>query len=1064
MNFDKVTESYLRDFQEVCKATYSSGVKAIELASRPVVHRYIESLINLFKSDASDIVIHHDVNYTKHDRPDWRLEDPSTFGIYCFGDHKSLSIEKNFSLTKSEKKQIERYINLGRPVFVFDGLEFLFFDKDIENPRREQLIPKPANLSADWSEASANPSVEIEFRNLINNPGYRKWTESQLIEQLAVRARTLSEELKDLLCAPVGSGTSAAEEHLIVALHSLKEIIEKHHDPSLSDINSCSDFIAQVLTFGLFYAHTRNPIDESSPKERRVAISEFWNSSATNDAASKLRPFKSIIDELSGIVQDKNILSDWHAEVLGVLAHAEFMGTENTELDFHALFETFLDKFDSRTRFDRGAFYTPSVLSNWTVKFTKQLCEKHFAGNIFEIADKIIDPCCGTGSFLEALFREYEEQSNCKIVGLEILPAPYALSHYRMSEVEKQLSSKLNIEILLTDTLSDHILDSTSSIDEGFSKERELAASSCKPPIKIVIGNPPSSNHSANSAPRTKIDYLLNDFRPPKSEISDRQNIQKALNNEAFRFLRWCCERILENGEGIISLILPGAFTRAISFKNARKWIAESFDHIYVFEIDGDARTNDATQSIFSVLQGRMVLFCVKTSGSKNSNLIYYKDITEHSKSEKNNFLQSALDIDTLEEVNLSEESYAFAPSKKYPKEKWEKYWPLTKSSSSEGIFKVKCSAVKLAPSAMLFHTSEPILLRRTQDLGKTKTSNSSLIKKWFSGQRRPPAATKLTEDVKKNLLTAAQNKVVSSYNFRPFVYGKVLNDDHLFAALSSAPGGGTRARPEVRKAFAEGAVGISFSPSTIDLGSTLTRFSSFSWALPDNDIVARGNAMVYCDQFSFRTKNGELEVSSNLNPRVESLFSFSKSAQRSALYYIYAVSSSSCYLDSFEGILYGPSNPQSPPRIPITSDLKVRKMLTALGEELALLENPDYYLENSGSMTPAQPVPETFRLIKHSYDARTSSLLLIGEQGSITIDNVPEFIFGLKISGHNVVDKWLREKTANYFRKDFGNIELEELISLLNRVELQFGVLSKIDPIVEKMILDDDVIIPNPA
>ncbi|GGZ19849.1 N-6 DNA methylase [Shewanella chilikensis] len=1063
MSFDKITESYLKSFQEVCKATYSSGVNSIELASRPVVHRYIESLINLFKSDFSEIVIHHDVNYTKHDRPDWRLEDPSTFGIYCFGDHKSLSIDKEFSLTKSEKKQIERYISLGRPVFVFDGLEFLFFEKDIENPKREQLIPKPANLSSDWDKISANPSVEIEFRNLINNPGYRRWTESQLIEQLAVRARTLSEELKDLLCAPIGSGASTAEEHLIVALHSLKGIIEKHHDPSLSDINSCSDFIAQVLTFGLFYAHTRNPINESSPKERRVAIGEFWNSSATDDAASKLRPFKSIIDELSGVVKGQNILSDWYAEVLGVLAHAEFMGTEKTELDFHALFETFLDKFDSRTRFDRGAFYTPSVLSNWTVEFTKQLCEKHFSGNIFEIADKIIDPCCGTGSFLEALFRENKEESNCKLVGLEILPAPYALAHYRMFEVEKQLSSKLNIEILLTDTLSDYILDSATSIDEGFSKERERAASSCKPPIKIVIGNPPSSNHPANSAPRTKIDSLLNDFRPPKSEISDRQNIQKALNNEAFRFLRWCCERILENGEGIVSLILPGAFTRAISFKYARKWIAEQFDHIYVFEIDGDARTNDAIQSIFSVLQGRMVLFCVKTSESANFNLIHYKDITEKSKGDKLRFLQSTLDIDTLDVFNVSEESYAFAPSKKYPKEKWAKYWPLTKTSCSEGIFKVKCSAVKLAPSAMLFHTSEPMLLRRTQELGNAKISNSVLIKKWFSGQKRPPSSAKLTVDVKSKLLKAAQNKVVSSYNFRPFVYGKVLNDDDLFSALSAAPGGGTRARPEVRKAFMEGAVGISFSPSTIDLGSTLTRFSSFSWALPDNDIVARGNAMIYCDQFSFRTKSGDLEVSSNLNPRVESLFYFSENVQRSALYYIYAVSSSSSYLDSFEGVLYGPSNPVSPPRIPIASDLQIRKMLTMLGEELALLENPDYCPEHSRTLSPVQPIPANFRLNRHSYDASTNSLLLIGEQGTITIDNVPEFIFGLKISGHNVVDKWLREKNTNYFRKDFGNIELEELISLLNRVELQFGVLSKIDPIVEKMILDDNVITSSP-
>ncbi|WP_220095512.1 hypothetical protein, partial [Klebsiella variicola] len=100
----------------------------------------------------------------------------------------------------------------------------------------------------------------------------------------------------------------------------------------------------------------------------------------------------------------------------------------------------------------------------------------------------------------------------------------------------------ISLEILLADTLSDHILQSTKTIDEGFSKERELASNSCHSPIKIVIGNPPSSNHPANSAPRKIIQGLLDDFRPPKSDIGDRQNIQKALNNEAFRFLRWCCE------------------------------------------------------------------------------------------------------------------------------------------------------------------------------------------------------------------------------------------------------------------------------------------------------------------------------------------------------------------------------------------------------------------------------------------------------------------------------------------------------------------------------------------
>ena len=157
-----------------------------------------------------------------------------------------------------------------------------------------------------------------------------------------------------------------------------------------------------------------------------------------------------------------------------------------------------------------------------------------------------------------------------------------------------------------------------------------------------------------------------------------------------------------------------------------------------------------------------------------------------------------------------------------------------------------------------------------------------------------------------------------------------------------------------------------------------------------------------------------------------------------------------------------GPSNPQSPPRIPITSNLQLRKELTSLGEELALLENPDYCLQNSGATSFALSVPENFRLIKHSYDASTCTLSLVGERESIKINNVPEYIFGLKISGHNVVDKWLREKTASYFRKDFGDIEADELISLLNRIELQFEVIKRIDPIVEKMILDDQVIVPG--
>ena len=85
----------------------------------------------------------------------------------------------------------------------------------------------------------------------------------------------------------------------------------------------------------------------------------------------------------------------------------------------------------------------------------------------------------------------------------------------------------------------------------------------------------------------------------------------------------------------------------------------------------------------------------------------------------------------------------------------------------------------------------------------------------------------------------------ISNYNYRPFLNGFAVIDDNCFKALKDAPGDGTRARPEIRPAFAAGAKGICLAPNPIDLGSSLTRFASFAWCLPD-DVSAR-NAMVYC-------------------------------------------------------------------------------------------------------------------------------------------------------------------------------------------------------------------------
>lgn len=1066
MTFNNLTKQYLKDFQKNCVTAFSNGSKAIEMATRPSVHGYIESLVDSLKAKNTDIVIHHDAAYTKTDRPDWRLEDPNTFGIYCFGDHKSLSLSKPFVLSRKERSQIQRYLNLGRPVFVFDGLEFLFFDGSIDYPVREELIKKTVGMGDDWSSQTINPSVEIHFRNIIDNPGFRKWTESQLIEQLAIRARDLSDEIHHLLNAPVGSGQNETEEKLLASLHNLKKIIEEHHDPSLNNIDACSDFISQVLTFGLFYAHSTNPIVAKTPSEKRDAIKGFWNSTSSSYITSKLRPFKSIINELSDVVVEVNVLSDWHNEVLGVLSHAEFMGTEASGLDFHALFETFLTKFDEQARFDRGAFYTPKILSDWVVNYTNKVCVEYFSGNIFEIADKIIEPCCGTGSFIEALFRISESKNNTQVIGFEILPAPYALAHYRLSQVREEKDGNPELEIYLTDTLSDQLLDNSKTITNGFSEEQSYASKSCTPPVRIVIGNPPSSNHPAISAPRTTINSQLLDFRPPKSEIIDRQNIQKALNNEAYRFLRWCCERVLENDKGIVSLVLPGAFSRAVSFKYARKWISEKFHKVFILEIDGDARTNDATQSIFPVLQGRLVLFGVRNEGDDNSFELYHKDITNFTLDEKKSFLEkepSALDFTG---IPFSDQSYLFSPTNKYPEDEWIKYWPLVNTISNQGIFRHKCSAVKLAPSAMLFHTNQPILLRRSSELGGRVPRSSTgvdMIAKWFKGQRRPPSERKLTPDVKSALLKSANKKYISRYHFRPFSEGWVLNSDELFVALSSAPGGGTRARPEIRTAFASGAFGISVAPSPPDLGSTLTRFACFSWSLPDNDIAARGNAMVYCNYFPLKDEDGTLKNSSNVNSDLSKHFDFLGDGSSFFLFYAYALLSSPSYLETFEGALYRHSDPSSPIRIPITNNKRLRGKICLIGKEIALCEKSDHKINFSNKYTHDN-VKELidFKLVKYEYDETLETLILHSNSGELfKIENLPSDLFGLKISGHNVVTKWLRERSFPYLRRSFNSADLDDFIETLNRIEYQQQLIVQVDCLVEEIISSKDLILP---
>ena len=138
-------------------------------------------------------------------------------------------------------------------------------------------------------------------------------------------------------------------------------------------------------------------------------------------------------------------------------------------------------------------------------------------------------------------------------------------------------------------------------------------------------------------------------------------------------------------------------------------------------------------------------------------------------------------------------------------------------------MFKNKCSAVKLAPTSVLYHTQKEILETRSREISSSKCMQDALDK-WFGGQQKRPKKDKFTNEVLDALSTIDASKEIVKYSFRPFVDGWCLNSNDLFQALGRAPGSGTRARPELLNTFKNGSIGLAISPAPSDV-SDIYRF-----------------------------------------------------------------------------------------------------------------------------------------------------------------------------------------------------------------------------------------------
>lgn len=1067
MTFQSISEAYLRELDDFHREAQRVGEMTAELSYRPLLDNFLGEISATFGDNVSRVF--EPRQQAKAGRPDWRFYDKDSLGLYGYVEAKGLS--DGPILVDEYVEQVSKYLTLGYRVVLTDGLEFVFFEPSDRSTTSFYLVDKASKGHFFDRISSDLPLLEGAFHRFFGDIAARSIAEQQLVSECALRARYLAGEIEVLADLPAGSGFSDRENDAIEILKQLRAIVEKHHDPLLRDKKTFSGFVAQTLIFGLIYAHRVLGVEDLKPAERYASLKQFWLDGATDGFASALRPFRALTQLLRDEIDSVGDLGIWYENCCLMLSHVQLREEQVAEPDYHELFERFLEAFDPQTRFDYGAFYTPKELSGYAVALVEELNGRIFNGSIYDKGNRLIDPCCGTGSFLDRLLSaSVRSGGGASLIGFEILPAPYALANYRMVRISSEYEG---VSIVLTNTLSDSIESDPPAGCQAnlFADEQQTARELAKPPLVLVIGNPPSSDsfsHS-NGPGFSIIQTLLEDFRPPAEDRTGRQNTQKQTQNEFMKFLRWSGNKGLATGNSIVALILPSTFAENTSYKFARKWFIDNFHDFWVLDIDKDARTGVRSSNVFRTLQGRLLFVAIRrreqplADGPRTYN---YLSIADFGLDEKNAFFDLATDagevmLDQFESLELDQSKPVFRPQKLFNSEVYDNFWPLLKTEGEENyIFERHCSGLKLAPTSFFIHADAPVLQRRTGEIADAAITPADIITRWYKGQSKPPQTTKFSAPVR----TALANEIagdpagaIGTYAYRPFLNLPALISENVLSVLAKAPGKGTRYRPEILAAYRdERTMGIAVAPAPKDLGDSLHRFASFCWYPPDNDLCKRGNAHVLCNYFpEYKERRANWNSAPQLNINRGFLTAIGSESPDRVVFYVYGILCSNAYLDAFEPALFTTAGDQ-PPRVPLPPDLETFEAISVLGEELAQLEKhvPDEDLYIAEVYRPyLERLENDFKVTSFRIDEEGESLTLLAGTNEFTIRPIPRDILEFQIGGYQVLQQWLKVHTNTYTRTAFTQAHLKRLLHTLHSMSQQVAAINRLDRLVQPLV-----------
>lgn len=275
-------------------------------------------------------------------------------------------------------------------------------------------------------------------------------------------------------------------------------------------------------------------------------------------------------------------------------------------------YEPFLEHFDPELRRELGVWYTPPEVVKYQVARVDRLLreELQIQDGLADPNVWVLDPCCGTGSYLlevlsfietrlakkglgDLAVDELKKAAMTRIVGFEIMTAPFIVAHWQIGELLHGATFQPGerAAVYLTNALTDWIEDNEAKPLPGFEAlmlERGAAGAVKRDrPVLVVIGNPPY-NAYAGLSPKAE-NGLVDAYKQGLQQLWGMRKFN--LDDLYVRFFRIAERRIGEQtGRGIVSFISNWSWLFLPSFVVMRDRLTSEFDQIWIDCLNGDSR------------------------------------------------------------------------------------------------------------------------------------------------------------------------------------------------------------------------------------------------------------------------------------------------------------------------------------------------------------------------------------------------------------------------------------------------------------------------------------------